>query len=280
MRKVAIKMNILFCGNDKMEEGLFLSSLSLKNNIKEPLHIYVLTIRFSYERKPYFPVSNELVDYLDTILKQSNPDSFVKLIDITELFAKQVPLANLGTRFTPCCMLRLYADKISELPDKILYLDTDILCRRDISELYHEDMTGHEIAGVPDHYGKWLFHRQLFKFDYINSGVLLMNLKLIRKTGLLEKCREKCVEKKMFMPDQSALNELSTSIKLLPRKFNEQKKLKDDTVLQHFTTTFRFWPWLHSLTVKPWQIDKVHNILRIHEYDDLFDEYTALSINI
>lgn len=34
----------------------------------------------------------------------------------------------MGTRFTPCCMLRLYADRIPELPDRLLYLDTDVLC--------------------------------------------------------------------------------------------------------------------------------------------------------
>ncbi len=34
------------------------------------------------------------------------------------------------TRFTPCCMLRLFADEILELPDKILYLDNDVICRK------------------------------------------------------------------------------------------------------------------------------------------------------
>ena len=82
--------------------------------------------------------------------------------------------------------------------------------------------------------------------------------------------------KKMFMPDQSAINKLSTYKKIQPRRYNEQRKLHENTVLQHFTTSFRFFPWLRTLTVKPWQIDRVHSELKLFEYDDLLDEYASL----
>jgi hypothetical protein len=47
-------------------------------------------------------------------------------------------------------------------------------------------------------------------------------------------------------------------------------------VLQHFTTSFRLLPWVHIVTVKPWEIDRVHEELKLHEYDDLLDEYGRL----
>lgn len=75
------------------------------------------------------------------------------------------------------------------------------------------------------------------------------------------------------MPDQSAINKLANKKILRDRRFNEQRKLHTDTVLQHFTTSFRLFPWLHTLTVKPWQIDQVHNTLKIFEYDQLFQKY-------
>jgi hypothetical protein len=99
---------------------------------------------------------------------------------------------------------------------------------------------------------------------------------MIRKTGLLLKCRRLCAEKKMFMPDQSALNKLAIAKKVLPRHFNEQRKLQKGTVLQHFSTTFRLFPWFHAVTVKPWEIEKVHSHLKLHEYDELYDEYRRL----
>ena len=85
-----------------------------------------------------------------------------------------------------------------------------------------------------------------------------------------------CLTKKMFMPDQSALNKLAVKKKIMPRRFNEQRRLHKNTVLQHFTTSFRLFPIFHSVTVKPWMFDEVHSTLKLYEYDDLFKEYTAL----
>ena len=48
------------------------------------------------------------------------------------------------------------------------------------------------------------------------------------------------------------------------------------TVFQHFTTSFRFFPWLHTITIKPWQVDRVRNELKIREYDDIFEEYAKI----
>ena len=173
-------------------------------------------------------------------------------------------------------MLRLFADKIPGLPDKLLYLDADVICRRDCGKFYHQDISGCELAGILDYYGKWFFRKNLFRMDYLNSGVLLLNMERIRRDGLFRKCRKLCREKKMFMPDQSAINRLAKEKRIQPGKYNEQRKLREDTVLQHFTTSFRFFPWLHTLTVKPWQIDKMHEKLRLYEYDDILEEYRML----
>ncbi|MGC4018402.1 MAG: glycosyltransferase [Muricomes sp.] len=235
-------MNILYCGNDKTEDGLLISILSLLKNSKENLHIYLLTMHLRVGTKVYFPISQTFADYADRLVKQAGPDNFVVLIDGTKLFYKDLPVKNLDTRFTPYCMLRLFADEIPQLPEKLLYLDNDVVCRKNFSEFYHQDISEYEFAGVLDYYGRWFFRRNIWHFDYQNSGVLLMNLRKIRETGLLYRCRKLCIEKKMFMPDQSALNKLAAFKKASPRRFNEQRRLRNDTVLQHFTTSFRFFP--------------------------------------
>lgn len=269
-------MNILYCGNDKTEDGLLLSILSFLKNAGEPLHIYLLTMSLRFDELAYFPISAAFAGYADRLVKRAGSDNFVVLLDATELFYRELPVMNLDTRFTPYCMLRLFADEIPELPEKILYLDIDIICRKSCGEFYCQDIAAYEFGGVLDHYGRWFFRRRILRFDYQNSGVLLLNLRKIRETGLLRRCRKLCTEKKMFMPDQSALNKLAADKKELPRRFNEQRRLRGDTVLQHFTTSFRFFPWLHPMTVKPWEIEKVHRLLKIHEYDELFDEYRKL----
>lgn len=270
-------MNILYCGDKNIIDGLIISILSLLKNTNEILNIYVLTASIKLEEKEYKAIASEEINILDKILKERNSNNFVKVIDITKKFAKEVPLKNIKTRFTPCCMLRLFADEIPELPkDRILYLDNDVICRKDCSDFYNQNIDDTELVGVLDHYGKWFFKKKNLKFDYINSGVLLLNINKIKETKLFEKARKMCIEKKMFMPDQSALNKLSVKKRILPRKYNEQRRLKKDTVIQHFTTSFRIFPVFHSVTIKPWNIENVHKKLKIFEYDDLFEEYEEI----
>lgn len=264
-------MNILYCGDKNISDGLVLSVMSLLRHARQPLNIFVLTMSYAGVQ----PLPEGVTDGLRRHLWQHSPGSTVTRIDATTYVAAQPPAANMDTRFTPCCMLRLYADLVPELPDRLLYLDTDVLCRKDFQEMYHMDLEGCRLAGVPDRYGKWFFRRRFFQMDYVNSGVLLLDLKAIRQTGLFDACRRRCGEKKMFMPDQSAVNKLCADKKLLPRRWNEQHKLRPDTVFQHFTTQLRFFPRFHTVSVKPWQIDKLHTILKLHEYDELLAEFTT-----
>ena len=266
-------MNILYCGDSNIVDGLYISILSLLKNIKEELNIYVLTVNVDKENLKINGVSDYSIEFLNNLVREKNQNSFIKKIDITELFIKELPVINLETRFTPCCMLRLFADYLDELPDKILYLDNDVVCRKDFTDFYNQDICNYEICGVLDFYGKWFFKNNIFKFDYINSGVLLLNLLKIKETRLFARCRKMCIEKEIFMPDQSSLNKLAKYKKIMPRKYNDQRRLHKDTVIQHFTTTFRLFPWFHTLTVKPWDVDRVHSVLKNYEYDDILEEY-------
>lgn len=269
-------MNILFCGDRNVQDGLLIAVLSLLENTQEHLDIYVLTLDMSMNGRIYSPIEQTFVDYLnETVSAQYDDRLYTKLIDTTDLFKDETPDANLSTRFTPCCMLRMFADKIDEIPDRILYLDTDVICRRDFGDFYYQNMDGVEIAGVLDYYGSWFFRKNIFKRDYLNSGVLLMNMCELRKTGLLSSCRHMCTTKQMFMPDQSALNKLSVSKRICERKYNDQRRLHSDTVFQHFTTHFKFFPYVRTETVKPWQTEEVTTILHIpeSEYGALFAKY-------
>lgn len=269
-------MNILYCGDRNIADGVMLSVLSLLECIDIPFNIYILTMQLETEAKTFYSLPQVFADHLDKLVKKYNPNSSVTLIDATDLFAEQPPTANLETRFTPCCMLRLFADKIEQLPDRLLYLDNDVICRSDCSDFYFQDIEQYELVGVLDYYGRWFFRNNILRADYLNSGVLLLNMANIRQTGLFQKCRDRCRDKKMFMPDQSAINKLAVAKKIDKRKYNDQRKLHDDTVFQHFTTSFRFFPYIHTVSVKPWQIDKVHSILKLHEYDQLFDKYITV----
>ena len=269
-------MNILYSGDGNIEDGVIISSISLARHVNEPLHIYILTASFEHKWKKHKALGSDFTLCLEKHLKSYNSDTTVKLIDVSEKFASELPSANMDTRFTPGCMLRLYADEVEELPNKILYLDNDVVCRSDPSDFYNREMGDNVLAGVLDYYGGWFFRQKFYKRDYLNSGVLLLNLDRIRKNGLFKAARTMCMTKKMFMPDQSALNKLCKNKMICERKYNEQRKLKGDTVFQHFTTSFRFFPYFRSVSVKPWNIEGMHKDLKLYEYDDLLTEYLKI----
>jgi len=255
-----------------MFNGVVLSTLSLLKNQTEPLDIYVMTAEFTNKRDKFTGFTDYHINKLRWLLREHDSKSSVTKLDITGLVMNNPLTANANTFFTPYSMLRLYADLVPELSGRILYLDADVLCRESFADFYHQDLSDVEVVGTLDYYGKWFFHHQLKKFDYINSGVLLMNLDLIRKTKLLRKCRRLCKIRPMLMPDQSALNRYSHKKRLAPNRFNEQHGVKPNTVFHHFSANWVMWPVPHTVAVKPWEQKKVQTKLGLHDYDDIYDE--------
>lgn len=251
-----------------MSDGIFLSAISLCRNTTHALHIYILTAGIG----THTAIPSAFSDRLETALQSYRPENRVTRIDISQMLAYDPPIANMQTRFTPLCMLRLFADVVPEIPDRILYLDADVLCCAPFDSFYDMPIETYEIAGVPDRYGKWFFGK-VWRHDYLNSGVLLLNMARIRKNGLFSACRALCRDKKMFMPDQTALNNLAVKCKL-PRCYNEQGRIRKNTVFKHFTTYFSFFPYFHAVTVKPWNVEEMHSRLGITEFDSIIKEYT------
>ena len=85
----------------------------------------------------------------------------------------------------------------------------------------------------------------------------------------------------MMLADQAALNKSIARRKLMPRKYNEQgERPREDTVLHHFSNNFKFWPYFRVQKVKPYEVDKIHDVLKITEYDDILKEYKKMEENL
>ena len=265
-------ISILFGGNYKVFDGILLCLMSMTKHCNETLNIYILTADVSELNKDYLPLNENQIKILDKVIKKKNPNNKIKLITLGKDFNEWIlNSSNKLNTYTPFAFLRLFADQIEDLPKKIIYLDTDIMINGNISELNSVDISNHEMAIVKDRYGH-IFIRP----KYFNSGMLLMNMKKIKETKLLEKVRNFCSTKKMAFPDQSALNKFCKHKIYLPRKFNEQGKIKPNTVVHHFSKKFRLLPFFHTLNIKPWQIDAVQKKYKCHAYDDIYDEYKQI----
>ncbi|MDD3242776.1 MAG: glycosyltransferase [Eubacteriales bacterium] len=267
-------VNILFCGNDKVFDGMLTAALSIlkRTASREPFAFYVFTMDVSHIKPTYLPVSDAQMRYFEGVIQSYHPDSTATKIDVTALYRSEFDRCpNENAYCSPYTLIRLFADEIDALPDKLLYLDADVLFNRDVHLLYDTDIEGCEYAAARDHYGKYLIQP-----NYINAGVLLLNLKEMRKTGILTRARALLREKKLVFADQSALIRSTTRKKVLPQKFNDQKYLHSHTVVRHFSKRLFWLPYPHTDNIKQWQVEKVHKIFRYYTFDDILYEYLDL----
>lgn len=267
-------MNILFSGNDNVFDGILTCMLSIfkRTKSKEPFNIYILTMDVSRVKPEYIAVEDEKVAFLQEVAKTYHPKNQIIKIDVTDIYEREFAnCPNEQCYCSPYTLLRLFIDLIPEIPDKILYLDVDVLLNREIELLYDIDLEDYEYAAARDHYGKFTIHP-----NYINAGVLLFNMPVARETKLFEKARELIKTKKLLFADQSAIYRSTTKKKMLPQRFNDQKFLHDHTVIRHFSKRLFYLPYPHTDNIKQWHVSKIHSVFRYEQFDDVLYEYIYL----
>ena len=267
-------VNILFCGNIGVFDGMLTTALSLvkRTESKEPFCFHLFTMDVSHLKDNYVPITAKQVAFFERTVKSYNPENQVKLFDVTDLYMQHFSgCPNEGAYCSPYTLIRLFADLIDGIPDKLLYLDIDILFQRDVHLLYDIDINGYEYAAARDHYGKYILNP-----NYINAGVILFNMKECRKTGLFEKARAWIKRKKLTFADQSAIIRSTTRRKMLPQRFNDQKFLHPHTVVRHFSKRLFYLPYPHTDNIKQWHVERVHKVFGYHQFDDILNEYLSL----
>ncbi|MCR4939169.1 MAG: lipopolysaccharide biosynthesis protein [Treponemataceae bacterium] len=271
-------INLLFCGNYKVFDGILTCLLSVcrRTETKEALNVLIFTMDVHHLREDYTPVTDEQIAFLTKVLKEYNKDSCVTKIDVTDIYNREfADCPNEQCYCSPYTLLRLFADLVPEVPDKILYLDADLLFNKDIRLLYDIDICsdGYEYAAAPDHYGKIILFWQR---KFINAGVILFNIAKCKETGLFQKSREEIKKHKLTFADESAIIRSTTRQKKISQRYNDQKFLYKDTVVRHFSKRLFWLPYPHTENVKQWNIPKVYKIFGYENFNDIFYEYIYL----
>lgn len=142
---------------------------------------------------------------------------------------KQFGRINLKEGITASSVFRLMAGDLLPQYEKCLYLDSDIIVLGDIAPLYDQVMEEEYIAAVKDagiqyYYEKECGYADVIGIsdmrDYINSGILVMNLSAIRRDNMREIFFQYINEKFNYL-DQDILNKCCEGhIKYLPMKYN------------------------------------------------------------
>ena len=269
-------INILFCGNDKVFDGALTTMLSIfkRTSTKDSFTFYIYTMDVSYLNPNYKAFTDAQISFLDTVAKQYNKESSVIKIDVTDIYNKEFSgCPNEQCYCSPYTLLRLFADLVPNMPDKLLYLDIDLLFNDDITKLWNIDISKYEYAAAPDHYGKYIL---FFLKKFINAGVILFNLKMCKETNLLKKSRDLIKTKKLVFADESAIVRSTTKQLKISQRFNDQKFLYPKTVIRHFSKRLFWLPYPHTANIKQWRITKVHKLFGYENFDDILYEYIFL----
>lgn len=154
---------------------------------------------------------------LQSLAKGHNNIS-IRMVDMHD-FSNIALKFHLSTHVTSAAYYRLFITEICSHYDKIIYLDCDILCTSDIAQLYDIPLGFNLVAGAHDEGIRCLSHRWLDEAcDYIkslgmenpkecfNSGVLVMNLKLMRKENILQFFLNVAEKNRKYWHDQTVLN--------------------------------------------------------------------------
>lgn len=117
-------------------------------------------------------------------------------VDSRKIFDEKIMMKRRDSidRISNTALLKFFIPTILSDISKVLYLDGDIVMRKDIVDMYETCIDEYNLAAVPDEmnfdFEKWIVNKKQFrKFyeslletngKYFNSGVMLLNLDRLR----------------------------------------------------------------------------------------------------
>lgn len=233
-------IKIAYCCDRKLYRYLPININSLLKYNKRIEKIYLIIEDDSIENIPYL---SEVIDkyQVDVIIINFTNYQFNYLSKECE---------NLNTIYSNFCFAKLLISELTN-EDKVIYLDMDTIVKKDLSLLWEFDFNDNYALGVKDygvldennHYGK--LH---INCKYINTGVLVLNLRKIREDNLVERLFNYINSHKLIYPDQDAFNIICNSkISYIPSIYNcafivtMQLFNYEKAVIFHFPGEKKYW---------------------------------------
>lgn len=186
-------------------------AVTINENYIYPLKVMLYSL-FSTQKEPVtvFLIHSSIAAEKVEMLKAFCCSYGALLIEVPvsgELFEK----APVMQHFSKEMYYRLLCPWILPEEERVLYLDSDIIINASLSDFYHMDLAGAAMAAVRERFtGMDDINRLGLKPDtvYVNSGVLLMDLRKMRKEMNTEEFWQvlRMREEKLLFPDQDLIN--------------------------------------------------------------------------
>lgn len=214
-------MNIVYC-----------LTRNLYPHIKSNINILLDTNRKNIN-KIYLIIEDDFIEGIDY-----EQVEFININKITHNFDTNG--VNWDNGWTYMTLIRCALPDIFQDLDRILYLDVDTIVFKDLSELYNIDFEDNYMAGVYEVRRKWDTP------NYVNAGVLMMNLEKMREDNISAKLIELINTQELCAPDNDAINIIcKDKLLLIDPKFNSYKRTKvtKEPVIVHCTPIHQWHPF-------------------------------------
>jgi lipopolysaccharide biosynthesis glycosyltransferase len=233
---------ICFCFDKNYAKYCQVALLSLFLNCRKSFRVYILYID---------GVEIEDIEAISNLCKKFNTSVAFFKVD-----SSRISRFKVNNYYTTSVYSRLLIPELLANEDIVLYLDCDIIVNKNIDEIFIMDIDEYKYCAVFD---KGASEKSLLpdyiKRKYINSGVLLMNLKKLREDDSFSKMMDLYGKHHnlIIYPDQCLINlYASNEIKLIDEKFNRQIIIHDTpkeawnsflqkTIIFHFITGTKPW---------------------------------------
>ncbi len=188
-------IHVLMAGDNNYMHHMAAAATSCVVNTAEPITLHVFCDNISDENKA------RLKKTLDSLKK----GTALEFIDITP---EKLDRLKKNDYITLATYMRYFIPELLPLTlDRVIYLDTDLIVRHDLADLWNTDVSGYPLAAVREPYMESKYKRAYgITSAVFNAGVLLINIKNLRETGLCEKVLKYSVE--TGRNDQISLNKL------------------------------------------------------------------------
>lgn len=221
--------------------GVLITSILLNNpNIVYSFKIYTLERDVKY-------VNNEINSRIKRLNLNNKFDIEIKAFESLSEFEALSKAFNLRQLI---CTLRLFIldaeYRNNEYDRLVMYMDVDMLCAGDMSELLKLKLDGFPFAACGDGNSMQVYGNHVK--NYFNGGLLIFNIPEWRKLNLTEKCLNFLLKYKPQYADQDALNVVCDGNYYdLDRKFNltggGYNEITNNIVIYHFSGEKVWDPW-------------------------------------
>ena len=255
-----------------------ITSAIMNKNENSIYKIHIIGVSINYENKKIFD---------EFISKNINDKIYIEILH----FKQHYNFDDTHPYLTSAAIFKFDIANILPDYDKVLYLDSDTIILKDLTQLFNTDINEYYASVVKDYIGSEIQHIQLSlgTKDYFNSGVMLLNTKILRLNNIKELLLDYRNKNHDMLMDQNTLNYVfNNKVKFIKPKYNYLRtySIYDKTSLDNFyeCDTGEDIVILHITWLKPWHEDVAdekyfYDFWNYYQYTDYFKNNPLWLIN-